>query len=89
MSTGLELLSPSLLAGVPASFLLAFFGILILSLSIHEWGHAYCALRLGDDTAERLGRVTLNPLPHLDPVFSVALPLTMLFSGTGMLFGAG
>jgi len=46
-----------------------------LSLSVHEWAHAYSARWLGDDTAERLGRLTLNPLAHIDPVGTVLLPL--------------
>jgi Zn-dependent protease len=48
--------------------------LLVLSLGVHEWAHAACALWLGDDTAKLLGRVTLNPLAHLDPVGSL-LPL--------------
>ena len=48
---------------------------LVLSLSVHEWAHAYSAYRLGDDTAKRLGRLTLNPLAHIDPIGSVLLPL--------------
>jgi Zn-dependent protease len=46
-----------------------------LSLSVHEWAHAWTARRLGDDTAERLGRLTLNPLAHVDPVGTLLLPL--------------
>jgi Zn-dependent protease len=41
---------------------------LIISLSVHEFGHAFVAKRFGDDTAERQGRLTLNPLAHIDPV---------------------
>ncbi len=48
---------------------------LILSLSVHEWAHAYSAYRLGDDTAAREGRLTLNPIAHIDPVGSILLPL--------------
>ncbi|MFI5308662.1 MAG: site-2 protease family protein [Polyangiales bacterium] len=48
---------------------------LILSLTVHEWAHAWSAFRLGDDTAARQGRLTLNPLSHIDLVGSVLLPL--------------
>jgi Zn-dependent protease len=48
---------------------------LVPSLTVHEWAHAYAASRLGDDTAERLGRLTLNPLPHIDPIGTIMLPL--------------
>lgn len=54
---------------------LGFWIPLVLSLSVHEWAHAWSAWRLGDDTARRLGRLTLNPLAHLDPLGSVLLPL--------------
>lgn len=46
-----------------------------LSLSVHEWAHAYTAYRLGDDTAARQGRMTVNPLAHIDPVGTLLLPL--------------
>lgn len=46
-----------------------------LSLSVHEWAHAWVAWRLGDDTAQRMGRLTLNPLAHVDPVGTLLLPL--------------
>ncbi|MDC0882343.1 site-2 protease family protein [Candidatus Marinimicrobia bacterium] len=48
---------------------------LIFSLSFHEFAHAWMAFRLGDDTAAKLGRLTLNPMAHLDPVGSIALLL--------------
>ena len=48
---------------------------LILSLSVHEWAHAWTAWMLGDRTAESQGRLTLNPLSHIDPIGTVILPL--------------
>ena len=48
---------------------------LVFSLSFHEFAHAWMAFKLGDNTAARLGRLTLNPLAHLDPVGSIALLL--------------
>ncbi len=62
--------------------------VLLLSMSIHEALHAYTAKQLGDDTAESMGRVTLNPIKHIDPFFTVALPLLLLLSGAGVLFAA-
>src|SRR5436190_23336530 len=62
--------------------------VLLLSMSIHEMMHAFTADWLGDDTARMQGRVTLNPLPHIDPFFTVALPLLLLLSGSSFLFGA-
>lgn len=47
----------------------------ILSLAVHEWAHAWCAFKLGDDTAKRLGRLSFNPLVHIDPVGTLLLPL--------------
>ncbi len=62
--------------------------VLLFSMSIHEMMHAFTADWLGDDTARMQGRVTLNPLPHIDPIFTVALPLLLLLSGSQFLFGA-
>jgi Zn-dependent protease len=62
---------------------IAFYVLLVFSLTFHEYGHAWSAKKLGDDTAELMGRLSLNPLVHLDPIFTVALPLFFLFSGGG------
>jgi Zn-dependent protease len=48
---------------------------LLLSLSVHEWAHAWSAYRLGDDTAAMQGRLTLNPIAHIDLIGSLLLPL--------------
>jgi Zn-dependent protease len=61
--------------------------VLILSIVVHEVAHAWQARREGDDTAERLGRITLNPLSHLDLMGSFIVPMALYFSGTGFLFG--
>jgi Zn-dependent protease len=63
------------------------FLILLFSLTIHEAAHAWSASRLGDDTAKRLGRVSLNPIVHIDPIGTLLLPLVALASGSGMIFG--
>jgi Zn-dependent protease len=61
--------------------------VLIFSVVVHEVAHAWQARREGDDTADRLGRITLNPIPHLDFIGSVLVPLALYFSGSGFLFG--
>jgi Zn-dependent protease len=54
---------------------LLFLPPLLLSLTFHEFAHGWMAHRLGDDTAERAGRLTLNPIPHIDPIGTLLLPL--------------
>ncbi|HYG66653.1 MAG TPA: site-2 protease family protein [Anaeromyxobacteraceae bacterium] len=49
--------------------------LLVLSLTVHEFSHAWTAWRLGDDTAALAGRLTLNPIPHIDPIGTLILPL--------------
>jgi Zn-dependent protease len=49
--------------------------VLLLSLTFHEFFHAFSAWKLGDDTAARMGRLTLNPVPHIDPIGTLLLPL--------------
>jgi Zn-dependent protease len=58
------------------------FAILVFALSLHEAAHAWMASRLGDQTARMLGRVTLNPIKHIDPVGTILIPLAMLFLGS-------
>ncbi len=61
--------------------------VLIFSIVIHEVAHAWQARREGDDTAEKLGRITLNPVPHLEFVGSVLVPMLLYFTNAGFLFG--
>jgi len=58
----------------------------LLAITLHEAAHGWVADRLGDRTARMLGRVTLNPLRHVDPVGTILLPLGM-YALTGFLFG--
>lgn len=58
----------------------------LIGITVHECAHAWTALRLGDDTAQRLGRVTLNPLAHLDPIGTIGLLLIIVF-GFGIGWG--
>lgn len=56
-------------------------GLLIVASTLHEVSHGWVAYKLGDPTAKRAGRLTLNPLAHIDPVGSVILPLIMALAG--------
>src|SRR3990172_9934927 len=62
--------------------------ILIFSAILHEIAHGFVAERLGDPTARLLGRLTLNPAKHIDPVMSILLPLILILSGSPVIFGA-
>lgn len=61
--------------------------VLILSIVIHEVAHGYAAERLGDPTARLEGRLTLNPLKHIDPLGSIIIPGILLLSNAQILFG--
>lgn len=61
--------------------------VLILSVILHEVAHGYAAAALGDPTAKRAGRLTLNPLPHIDPVGSVLIPAFLVLTHAGIMFG--
>lgn len=60
---------------------------ILVAVVFHEVSHGYVASWCGDDTARRAGRLTLNPLPHIDPMGSVILPVLLLVLNTGFLFG--
>jgi Zn-dependent protease len=59
--------------------------VLLFSLSVHESAHAWMAWRLGDETAMRLGRVSLNPIVHIDPVGTLLFPLIQIFTNVPLL----
>jgi Zn-dependent protease len=61
--------------------------IIIFSAIIHEVMHGYAADKLGDPTARYAGRLTLNPIPHIDPIGSILLPLVLVLSGSPIFFG--
>jgi len=61
--------------------------VLLFAITSHEFAHAYAALRQGDYTAYQLGRVSLNPLRHIDPVGTIILPAILLLTKAGFLFG--
>lgn len=60
---------------------------LLLAITLHEAAHGYVALRYGDDTAKVMGRVSMNPLRHVDPLGTIILPGLLLLSGSPVLFG--
>lgn len=69
-----------------ALFIMQYF-CLVFSLSVHEASHALTAERCGDPTARLLGRVTLNPVKHMDPIGTVLMPMLMFFTQLPYLFG--
>ncbi|MEK7565917.1 MAG: site-2 protease family protein [Patescibacteria group bacterium] len=64
------------------------FLILIYSVILHEIAHGLAADRLGDPTARLSKRLTLNPIPHIDPIYTLLLPLILFLSHAGIIFGA-
>jgi len=61
--------------------------VLVLSVIVHEVSHGYVAYKLGDPTAKQSGRLTLNPLPHIDPVWSILLPGFLILTGSKFVIG--
>lgn len=61
--------------------------ILLFSVIVHEVSHGLAALYFGDRTAERAGRLTLNPIPHIDPIGTILVPGLLLLTGSPVLFG--
>lgn len=60
---------------------------IILAITLHEVGHGWVAKQLGDDTADRMGRLTANPLSHIDPIGSILVPGFLLLTQAGFVFG--
>lgn len=61
--------------------------VLVFSIVVHEVAHGWVALKQGDHTALMLGRLTFNPIPHIDPVGSLLVPAFLALSGTGFILG--
>jgi len=59
----------------------------LLAIVLHEYAHGWVADKLGDDTARWMGRLTLNPISHIDPIGTVLIPLALLVMGAPFLFG--
>lgn len=70
------------------SSIIIFLIILLFSAILHEIAHGAVAEYFGDDTARRMGRITLNPIVHIDPYFSILVPLLLVLSGSPVIFGA-
>jgi len=63
------------------------FPIFLIAIIFHEFAHGYVASWYGDDTAKDAGRLTFNPVPHIDPIGTLVLPIVMMATGTNFLFG--
>lgn len=61
--------------------------VFLFSVVVHEVSHGVMALKLGDSTAKDMGRLTLNPIPHLDPIGSILLPLLLVATGSPFVIG--
>ena len=69
--------------------LIVSFGLLIIAMTVHEFAHGWVAYRLGDNTAKYAGRLTLNPIAHIDPIWTILMPLVLFISTQGQfVFGA-
>ena len=64
------------------------FAILIYSIILHEIAHGWIADKLGDPTARLSGRLTLNPVSHIDPIMTILLPMVLVITGSSLVFGA-
>ncbi|MCK9594673.1 MAG: site-2 protease family protein [Candidatus Omnitrophica bacterium] len=77
------------MVGVDILGLLISLGLLLVAMTVHEFAHGATAYLLGDHTAKDSGRLTLNPLAHIDPVGTIILPLLLFFSTNGrFVFGS-
>jgi Zn-dependent protease len=75
-----------MLGNLSITSVLILIGVILVSLTIHEMMHAWVGLKLGDDTAAEEGRISLNPLAHIDPVMTILLPIVAIVAfGTPIL----
>lgn len=77
-----------MLESVSVLTILILLGSIIVSMTLHEAMHAFTGLWLGDDTAQREGRITLNPLKHIDPFMTVMVPVLLVIAGLPPFFVA-
>lgn len=80
-------MSPNAMQGSDPIQIVFFVAVLMFSVIAHEVSHGYMAQYLGDSTARFAGRLTMNPLKHIDPIGSILVPLVMVLSHTGFVFG--
>ena len=73
-------------AGQIIGYIFSIFIITLFSMILHELMHGFVALKLGDNTAKYSGRLTLNPLKHIDPVMTILVPMLLAIAG-GPIFG--
>jgi len=75
------------MSSIPLLYKIVIFAVpIVFAITVHEVAHGWVASRLGDQTARMMGRLTLNPFTHMDPIGTVLLPLVMIIT-TGIAFG--
>lgn len=80
-----SVVQPDTLQNIDFAYVFIFFIVLLFSLTVHEMAHAFTADRLGDPTARLLGRISLNPLVHADPIGTVLFPLLSLVTNAPLI----
>ena len=70
---------------IDIGFLIIWFVVFLFSLSFHEASHAWTSEKFGDDTGRHQGRITLNPIAHIDPIGTIVIPLFMMFTSVPLL----
>lgn len=73
---------------IDVGYLAVVLGVILVSMTLHEAMHGYMAYFLGDDTAKAQGRLSLNPIKHIDPFLTIILPLVLAISGLPVFGGA-
>ena len=84
---GSKAFSAIVFAGMQLNDVILYLPVLLFSVVLHEYAHGWQALKEGDDTAYMLGRLTLNPVPHIDPFGSVLLPVMLALLNSPFLIG--